>query len=270
MVQDLKPEMISSLREYMERIEDLMAADVPLWYRGCGKASHTLAPSLFRHPDITAPEDYIVLERRILRRFRERSVPYQKLPQGANEEWDFLFLMQHFGVPTRLLDWTENPYVALFFALTSARIEHATGHASENAAVWILQPEEWNRQSFADMSYSGDIFSAGDEPLRTFIPSGGDAYMRNAPAAMFGLHNSPRIVAQRGVFTIFGKESMPMEERVIDSDYPEGTLTKFEFPAELIGDLRKSLLNIGITDSVIYPDLGGLANELKRFFGYEV
>lgn len=270
MATDLAQVTISSLREYMERIEEIMAEDVPLWYRGCGKASHALAPSLFRHPDVATPDDFVALEQRILRRFRERSIPYQQLPQGAFWEWDLLFLMQHFGVPTRLLDWTENPYVGLFFAVTGAKIDHSTGEAAEDAAVWVLRPEEWNRQSFADISYSGEIFSVGDEPLRTFVPSGGDTYMRNAPAAMFGLHNSPRIVAQRGVFTVFGKESTAMEIRAVDFDYPEGTLTKFVLPGRLIGELRKSLLSIGVTDSVIFPDLGGLSTELKRFFGYEV
>jgi hypothetical protein len=87
---------------------------------------------------------------------------------------------------------------------------------------------------------------------------------------MYGLHNSPRIVAQRGVFTIFGKETQPMEAVFVANDYPDDALVKFEFPPDKIRELRDSLFAIGITDSVVYPDLAGLAVELKRYFGFRV
>src|SRR4051812_41381980 len=109
----------------MEQIEELMAEKVPLWYRGVGDASHTLIPSLYRHEGTADAAAFMELEERILQRFRERSIPYQPIP--VDKDWELLFLMQHFGVPTRLLDWTENPYIGLFFALTDSRINHATG-----------------------------------------------------------------------------------------------------------------------------------------------
>jgi len=89
-------------------------------------------PSLYRHTSITEPQALMELEEKILQRFRERSIPYQ--PTRVEEEWDMLFLMQHFGVPTRLLDWTENPYIGLFFALTGAKVDHATGLTSATAS----------------------------------------------------------------------------------------------------------------------------------------
>ena len=262
-------EEVSTLRRYTELIESLMGPGEPLWYRGLGKSSNRLVPSLFRHPITTAGADLIGLEQQILQRFRERSIPYQPGPQ-ISDDWGLLFLMQHFGVPTRLLDWTENPYIGLYFALTSARLDPATLVASEPAAIWILQPQAWNRHSLRDISYTGGILSLGSEPLQTFAPKPDPSYMRTAPVAMYGLHNSPRIVAQRGVFTIFGKAVDPLDDLQAAEGYPDDSLTEVLLPADAIKTLRDSLFAIGFTDSVVYPDLGGLAQELKRFFGFQL
>ena len=96
---------ITTLREFTEWIESRMKVAGHLWYRGCGELKHKLTPSLYRHPTITAVKELIQLEAQIMTRFRERALPY--LERSVAEDWDFLFLMQHYGVPTRLLDWTE-------------------------------------------------------------------------------------------------------------------------------------------------------------------
>jgi FRG domain len=266
---DLRIERIETLRQYMERIEGLMAADDgPLWYRGAGTSSRALVPSLYRHPTVTKPRELMALEAKILQRFRERSIPYQ--PTRVEEEWDMLFLMQHFGVPTRLLDWTENPNIGLFFALTGAKVDHATGLSAEPAAVWVLKPESWNRHALSHISYDGGILSMGTDPLDNYRPSTDPTSMPVSPVAMYGLHNSPRIVAQRGVFTIFGKDTKSMDDTYAANDYPADTLIKFEFAESAVQGLQKSLFSIGVTDSVVFPDLAGLALELKRFFGFRV
>lgn len=90
------------------------------------------------------------------------------------------------------------------------------------------------------------------------------------PVAILGIHNSPRIVAQRGSFTLFGKSLSPMEDIYTSHDFPVDTLSKIIIPATSIGALIDKLVWMGISDSVIYPDLEGLAKETKRQFGYEV
>lgn len=254
---------VETLRQYMELLESLMEPQEPLWFRGSGVASHTLVPSLYRHPSITDVDELLQLEEKVLRRFEERSVPYERVPRG--ETWEILFLMQHFGVPTRLLDWTENPYIALFFALASQRDD-----AEEPAAVWVLQPRIWNRGALAEISYDEGILSIGNNALDSYRPSATSQLMRLAPVGMYGIHNSPRIVAQRGVFTIFGKDTTPLETLFVDGEYLSDALVKIDIPSDEIEKLRESLFAIGFTDSVIYPDLSGLATELKRYFGFRV
>jgi FRG domain len=260
---ELKVHKVESLRQYMELIEEAMEPHEALWFRGSALASYSLVPTLYRHPGHLDVDEILGLEEEVIQRFRERGAPYERVP--SSDTWEILFLMQHFGVPTRLLDWTENPYIGLFFALTSLR-----PNTDEPAAVWILQPAAWNQAALADISYDGAILSIGNDALDSYRPSAKPQFMKVVPVGLYGIHNSPRIVAQRGVFTIFGKATTPMEETFYHGDFQSEALMKVEIPAATIPQLRESLFAIGITDSVVYPDLSGLAMELKRYFGFEV
>lgn len=115
---------------------------------GCGKSSYELLPGLYRHRDHKKTEDFVTLEEQLSVRFRQRSLPL--VPRQLGDEWDLLFFLQHYGVPTRLLDWTENPFIGFFFAVTSGEFKtrQRRGRAGErtltfktDAAVWVLDPE---------------------------------------------------------------------------------------------------------------------------------
>jgi len=268
MPEPLRTETVKTLRDYTELIESIVADKQPAWFRGVGRASYGLVPSLYRHPSITDVEALVALERKIIQRFRERSIPYQSSPVAIQDDWDLLFLMQHFGVPTRLLDWTESPYIGLFFALASAPLDPALRQPTEPAAVWALRPKAWNNQALADIGFDDGVLSVGSKPLEPWSPGPDAEYMRVLPIAMYGLHNSPRIVAQRGVFTIFGKATAAFDQVYQDGDYPDDTLVKVEVPTAAILSLLEQLSAVGITDSTIYPDLEGLARELKRFYEF--
>ena len=94
--------------------------------------------------------------------------------------------------------------------------------------------------------------------------------MNDHPVAILGIHNSPRIVAQRGSFCLFGKSLDPMEEIFENGHFPDDALEKTIVPAGQIQDLLQKLIWMGISDSVIYPDLEGLAKETKRLLGFRV
>jgi len=269
----LTEETITTLDKYTRYVESLRQSDDrPRWFRGSGRYSYALSPSLFRHPSITDTDELINLEGKILERFRQRCIPY--MSQRMTENWEYLFLMQHFGVPTRLLDWTENPYMALFFALTTANlgVRHGVEKYLDNAAVWVLDPLHWNNKALSNYTYRGaiDILTYNDDKLKAYTPLIELGAMKEEPVAMFGTHNSPRIVAQRGVFTIFGRNIESMNSRYVTQEYPQDCLIKLKIPANKIKDLLDSIIAIGITDSVVFPDLDGLARETKRFFGYKV
>ena len=264
---------ITTISEYMQFVE---SSAVVRWYRGVGDATQELLPSLYRHPSVHDSNELFLKENQILKRFKQRSVPYLTNPLRENDgDLSTLFLMQHFGVPTRLLDWTENPYLALFFGLTSARYDRTpTGpQFTTDVAIWVLKPIEWNNTTLPFDPPPG-IISPPDTLLNSYLPApatGATTSRGRDPVALLGIHNSPRIVAQKGVFTLFGSNVNPMEQTYQTStSYPADCLVKLSIGRNLVGALIEGLTRIGITDSVVYPDLEGLAREIKREFGYWV
>jgi FRG domain len=118
-------EEFSSIDELCSLISSSTKGWDTKWFRGSTSPAHGLLPKLFRDPAIAKRESYIAVE------FRRRA--YSRL-EGLNTPFDWLCAMQHFGVPTRLLDWTESLPVALFFTVTPPR----TGFVAPT--IWVLDP----------------------------------------------------------------------------------------------------------------------------------
>jgi hypothetical protein len=260
---------VHSLSEYMQFVEQ--QTDIR-WYRGCSDASYELIPTLYRHPQLSDARSLFKKEFEILKRFKQRSIPYIGSSLKENDDLSILFIMQHFGVPTRLLDWTENPYIALYFALTNAKyIKSSSGpDYQSDVAIWVLDPVLWNGKALDVDPPPGIISPPHEDLLNGYLPSENVTYLKPEPVALYGVYNSPRIVAQRGVFALFGANIKPLERSYEDNNYQQDCLLKLLIKKENINNLLEALTRIGITDSVVYPDLSGLAKELKRHFGYWV
>jgi hypothetical protein len=99
--------------------------------------------------------------------------------------------------------------------------------------------------------------------------------MNMPPVAMRGTNNSARIVAQQGFFTIFGPEKKSMEQIFLEQKlesgqqmFPDDCLIRFLLPKENIESMKKEMFALGVSEATIYPDLEGLALELKRICGF--
>lgn len=260
----------TSFEAVINIIETLRATySGPLWYRGVGDASHQLLPSLYRHRTVKTAAELYKLELRLMTRFRQRSIPFHD--RDLKDDWNAMFFMQHYGVPTRLLDWSESPYVALYFAMMdcpSKRNRAGEITYTKSNTLWILKPAIWNKHALSHINYPEEVLTPRDEGInghRSTIDFGG---MAVSPVAMYGAHNSPRIVAQRGAFTIFGQKTASMDKIYDEDKFPAGSLIKLVFAPQHIGAIKNSILQNGVSESVVFPDLTGLAHEIRREFAF--
>jgi hypothetical protein len=161
--------------------------------------------------------------------------------------------MQHHGLPTRLLDWTESPLVALYFAVTD---EHTLGF---DGSLWCLMPLELNEYSKYRPDHANDIPGFGDDShLDSYLPS----KVNKQPAALgplaaIALRNNPRIQVQQGVFTVNHIELSPINAG--DPAY----LWRYIIPEKNKDNIRKELELLNIGKLSLFPELTNVAEHAK-------
>src|SRR5258705_10261831 len=136
---EITPTIVDSLGAVVEAVVAATAMHgPPLWYRGQQHVEWDVQASI--HRDHTAND-----ERNLTNQFRSRAgMRYQRTPaHGDQAAW--LSLMQHYGLPTRLVDWTRSPLVAAYFAV-EPYIANPPGPAPDaDAVIWVLRPHTLNR-----------------------------------------------------------------------------------------------------------------------------
>lgn len=176
----------SFLKEIESRIDNLKAngCDIP-FFRGHNSSIWPLLPSIFR----ISNRD-IHLEQLLYYEFHSYSA---RLFIGKATAWDILFEMRHHGVPTRLLDWSENFAVALYFALN--------GNATVlDPCIWILDPFALNKQTTGEESIMVPELDTDIDYYNNFIIK--NAKQSQHPIALYPKKHSPRVFAQKGVFQL--------------------------------------------------------------------
>lgn len=191
-----------------------------------------------------------------------------KLPnEDENLEW--LFLMQHHGVPTRLLDWSSSILVATFFAVAN--------DPKNDGELWSMFPRELNQYYCFDglptnknrhLRYlANEIFYTNDKRNEEKLKF--EQIKPTTPMALLPPLKHPRMTAQQSCFTIHPE---PMTGYTIpDLIKEEKFLARYIIPKKLKLEIEKNLIYLGITDRTIFPDLDGLAKTLKqseKFLGW--
>lgn len=229
------------------------------WYRGQGCEHSQLKSSLRRRLPTHDPSQLLSVEFRLITRWRQRSLPFW--PEGyPQNDWEHLFAMQHFGVPTRLLDWSENILVAAFFASARGTCQAPQEPGLCRPTLWILDPVSLNQHTDRLSDMNVGVLATSDEILRPWAPGVGLQLFAPWPVAIYGTHNSSRMVAQQGTFTVDGKQNGPLEAAPAVTG-SEPVLTKMTIACtheQLQSDLHK----LGLTQATVFPGLDGLALDL--------
>jgi hypothetical protein len=222
-------------------------------FRGQVDAQWPLIPTLYRDPYSEVDED------RYRHEFSLRARPFLDVATTPpKDDWDWYFLMQHYDVPTRLLDWSESALAALYFAiLPSAR--------ETTACIWVLQPDELNKLN-PNLTDFVPIYS--DAWVAPYLPQlwGDYSALPDLPIAIDPPHNSRRITAQRGKFVVFGRARHPMNGIAM----LEPHLLRIDIPHEHKPQFRRQLLTAGIFESVLFPGLPGLGREIRELWSTEI
>jgi hypothetical protein len=222
-----------------------------VWWRGHAKEGWNLLPHIWRSEvgNLSTPEERLHWERNITIRFLQGArTRHKNWPENDNSVE--LATMQHYGLPTRLLDWTESPLFALYFAVRE--------HENENGALWALNPAALNISEFGTPELLSPYKT--DEVKELFKAPFGVA--NSAPekhAAVAMKHVDERMAVQLSTFTIHGSQ-VPLEKMKECDTY----LFKYIVQAEEKDQIRQMLFEYGIREANLFPDLEHLEKQLIR------
>ena len=225
------------------------------WYRGQDVDSWDLLPSVKRKPFCLKKEyeQYLSTDFYIEAKKRLKETP--------KELSGWISLMQHYGLPTRLLDWSESPFVALYFAVSDINYD------GEDATLWCLNPVKLNShlknsgisKEKMDYLFPMDYYTV----IKLIKPAFKPIHATDQIIACHSVENDLRMYVQKSAFTVHDSD-IPLNKQTYSSEL----LIKAVIPKSRKIYFRKTLDICGYTLSNIYPDVEHISKELKDRFSH--
>ncbi|WP_082457845.1 N-6 DNA methylase [Pseudomonas sp. EGD-AK9] len=222
-VDEYRKETIHSFVDFHNLVERHLGENVV--FRGVKDSRYEITPSIGRLPiDSTRIEH---AEEIIFKQFKEQALPH--LNFTPRNDWEWLALAQHHGLPTRLLDWTVNPLIALYFAVEE--------DCNCDSAVYIYVDDQ-PPVNLELSEYANPLLFPSDQPVLRYTPA----------------HLTPRIIAQSGLFTI---------HQNVTQGFTSEQIYKIVIPKKIRKKLKQQLYRYGIHRGTIYPGLDGTSAHIK-------
>ncbi|MFT3911492.1 MAG: FRG domain-containing protein [Ferruginibacter sp.] len=230
----MNKQIINSIQEYFEFIEDFQQMDFKITLFRGQSTNQPLLPSIARkNPSFDSTD----IEIEMLDNIKRRSALLIKQPM--RNDWEWLVMAQHYGLKTRLLDWTSNPLVALWFACSNEY------KMDQKSYVYVLFA---HNNALVDLLSDESPFTS--TTTRVYRP----------------LLNNERIIAQSGWFTSHIYSKLVDFNKFVDLQTNSNTnnkLIEIEVPANLKKEILKKLSLFGINNRTLYPDIAGLCNHIN-------
>jgi hypothetical protein len=283
---------LSIIKEIQSELAD--GSKMPhLWYRGHSDVTWDLIPAIQRNLNTDCAESFFEKERGMNNDFQSRASIFFETKPSLNDFSNWLTLMQHYGFPTRLLDWTRSPLFALYFSTQSFS-------DCNDACIWILHPGLLNR--FANLEHSGGtyLYHMEHNVIRELIYPAfkrvTDNYKErlyqerhaskeldencinwyddkfgNKVVGCYATQRDMRVFNQQSVFTVHNtlKKLVDIQTEIRPSgdNMKDSLLFKLIVPAQYKKNMFDDLYNSGITHSVVFPDLQHVGLDVLHLYG---
>jgi hypothetical protein len=234
----------------VSRIYDQLGSE-NLWWRGQPEQGMDLIPKLYRRRGafVTELELTLNFERQALLR-------YSAWPKERSHK---LLLMQHYGLPTRLLDWSMGFLTALYFAVCEDK-------KGKSASLWALNPGKLNKAMIGDGTVA--VLDHNEPEIQKMVDLAFQRYPAKTKTgdrvlAMSGPELDLRMLMQWAVYTIHSNDT-PINQLANNANYAAEII----IPEKDRTQLRQALNIAGFSKTRLFPDLQSLADDIKIIFKY--
>ncbi len=224
----------------IKRFKSEMPEKREVWFRGQGNSSFVLLPSLLR------VNGGLEKERDIFYTYKKLS---QRLAITTKDNWETLFNMQHYFIPTRLLDWSENLGVALYFAISGNKDEG-------DISLYLLDPLELNTYTKKDGIPIIPDENMGLDYIENYLKK--IPFSPRFPIAIRPNFINDRMLAQRGLFTVHGDDLTEIEVLC-----PKA-VKKFIIAHDVIEEIKEFLEIANINEYTVFPDINGISYYIRN------
>lgn len=261
-------------------------------YRGHSNSAYQLLPSIYRvNRDIDITIDDYVNNSRYLEYGDERTILQAFILEACafihedpiKSKCRWAEYAQHYGVPTRFLDWTENPLVALYFACKDNKPDYQQKGGDiggKNGTVWMVHVTNYNRFTNEEFKDYQNI-SRGEAIEKAY--QGEEIF--KYPIIYKPYYVDARMSAQSSLFMVWGKskrslESVFTEERMLQSNEKDGVRSgydhrdelafKFEIDSSSKQHILRELDRCGINEKTLFPGLDGIGRYVEMKYRFDL